>query len=167
MKEGIFKHHDEKGMQAFENISKELAFGKKAFKFCSKLIKNHLEISKLFFLKKLDGLTDKDLNFFWYENKDIAPHLIILTLSDSLATSEDKKFLEEITKFILEIQDYYFNVYLKEVIDEPLLSGKEIMEILNLKPSPKVGEIKDKLLKAQLEGTVKTKEQAISFIKSL
>ncbi len=75
--------------------------------------------------------------------------------------------MQEITKFIWEIQNYYFNVYLKEVIEEPLLTGKEIMQILNLKPSPIVGEIKNKLLKAQLEGTIKTKEQAISFIKSL
>ncbi len=148
-------------------MSSEIALGKKAFNFCSKLIKNHLAISKLFFLKKSESLSQKDLNFFWYENKDIAPHLIILTLSDSLATSEDKEFLKEITDFIMYLQDYYFNVYLNEVIDEPLLTGKEIMEILNLKPSPKVGEIKEMLLKAQLEGIVKTKEQAVSFIKSV
>ncbi len=167
MKNGLYKNHDINGIEAFKKISSEIALGKKAYRFCSKLIKNHLAISKLFFLKKLESLTKKDLNFFWYENKDIAPHLIILTLADSLATSEDKKFLKEMKDFILYLQDYYFNVYLKEVIDEPLLTGKEIMEILNLKPSPKIGEIKDRLLKAQIEGTVKTKEQAVNFIKSL
>jgi len=69
MKEGIFKQHDEKGIQIFKDISTELAFGKKAFRFCSKLIKNHLAISKLFFLKKLDSLTDKDLNFKSWRDK--------------------------------------------------------------------------------------------------
>jgi len=39
------------------------------------------------------------------------------------------------------------------------------MEILNLKPSKLVGEIKDKLLEYQLEGKIKTKEEAIEFIK--
>jgi poly(A) polymerase len=167
LKNGFYKNHDIEGLKAFQNISEEIALGKKAYRFCSKLIKNHLSISKLFFLKKSGSLTTKDLNFFWYENKDIAPHLIVLTLSDSLATSEDKKFLNEIADFISYLQNYYFDVYLKEVVDEPLLSGKEIMEILNLKPSPKVGEIKEKLLKAQIEGIVKTKEQALNFVKSL
>ncbi len=65
------------------------------------------------------------------------------------------------------MQEYYFNIYTKEIIEEPLLSGKEIMEILNLKPSPKVGKIKELLLKAQIEGKIKTKEEAVGFIKSI
>ncbi len=65
------------------------------------------------------------------------------------------------------MQDYYFNVYTKEIIENPLLSGKEIMEILNLKPSPKVGKIKEMLLMTQIEGIVKTKYQAVQFIKSI
>ncbi len=116
---------------------------------------------------KSEHLENKDLNFFWYENKDIAPHLILLTLADSLATSEDKKFFEDIKNFCIYLQNYYLNRYIKEVIDKPLLTGKEIMEILNLKPSPEVGKIKDMLLKAQLEEKIRTKQQAINFIKSL
>ncbi len=167
MKNGFYRNHDDEGTKIFRNISKEIALGKKAYYFCSKLIRNHLSISKLFFLKKSGSLTDKELNFFWYENKDISPHLFILTLSDSLATSEDKKFLKEMEEFILYLQDYYFNRYKKEIVEEPLLTGKEIMDILGLKPSPKVGEIKSMLIKAQIEGIVKTKEQAINFVKSL
>ena len=65
------------------------------------------------------------------------------------------------------MQDYYFNVYTKEIIENPLLSGKEIVEILDLKPSPKVGIIKEMLLEAQIEGVVRTKKQAVQFIKSI
>ncbi len=70
-------------------------------------------------------------------------------------------------EFILYLQDYYFNRYKKEIVEEPLLTGKEIMDILGLKPSPKVGGIKNMLIKAQIEGIVKTKEQAINFVRSL
>ena len=65
------------------------------------------------------------------------------------------------------MQEYYFNIYTREIVEEPLLSGKEIMKILDLKPSPKVGKIKEMLLMAQIEGIVKTKHQAVQFIKSI
>jgi len=41
------------------------------------------------------------------------------------------------------------------------------MEILSIEPSPKVGYIKDKLLKAQIEGKIRTKQQAVEFIQEL
>jgi poly(A) polymerase len=126
-----------------------------------------LSVSKLFFVKKEDDLENKDLNFWWFENKDIAAHLFLLTAADSKATSEDENFLKQLIDFIKYMQDYYFNVYKKEIIEDPLLSGKEIMEILNIKPSPLIGQIKEKLIKAQIEGSVRNKEEAINFVRSL
>lgn len=167
-KEGKYKNHDITGAQIFKNhISKELSLGKKATHFCFILIERHLSVSKLFFLKKSGNLQNKQLNFWWYENKDIAPYIFLLTVSDTIATSEDRELLSEIIQFIIFMQEYYFNVYKKEIIDTPLLSGKEIMEILNLKPSPQIKFIKEKLLKAQVEGIIKSKKQAKDFIKSM
>lgn len=95
------------------------------------------------------------------------PHLFILSLADAYATSENEEYLEELRLFIIYLQSYYFDVYKKEIVEEALLTGSDIIKILNLKPSPKVGEIKEKLLKLQISGDIKTKEEAISFIKSL
>ena len=166
-KDGIFKGHDEEGYKLFENIAQKLHLGNKASNFCKKLIKNHLAISKLFFLEKLGELSKEDLNFFWYENKDIFSHLVLLTLADSLATSEDRKFLDEIKEFIKYLQDYYINIYSKEIIEEPLLNGEEIMKLLNIKPSKEVGKIKDMLIKEQIAGRIKTKDEAVNFVFSL
>jgi len=41
------------------------------------------------------------------------------------------------------------------------------MEILGLSPSPLVGRIKKELLKQQIKGKIRTKEQAVSFVKSI
>ncbi len=166
-KDGIYKNHDREGAKIFDNVSKEIALGNKASNFCKKLIKNHLEISRLFFLKKLQELTDEKINFFWYENKDIFSHLVLLTLADSLATSEDKSFLEDMIEFIKYLQEYYINIYSKEIVEEPLLDGEQIMKLLDLKPSKEVGQIKQMLIKEQIAGRIKTKEEAINFVYSL
>ncbi|HCB69015.1 MAG TPA: HD domain-containing protein [Persephonella sp.] len=160
--------HDIKGAEIFKrSISEELSLGNKATNFVSELIKNHLSVFRLYYLYRNRDITDSDINFFWYENKENAVHLFILTISDAYGTSEDDHFLEKIREFIIYLQSYYFDIYLKSIVETPLLSGKEIMEILSIEPSPKVGYIKDKLLKAQIEGKIRTKQQAVEFIKEL
>lgn len=52
-------------------------------------------------------------------------------------------------------------------LSKPLLNGREIISLGRLKPSPLIGEILEKLVLAQLEGKVKTKQQAEEFVKNL
>ncbi len=162
-----FLGHEEKGAQIFKKIGRELSLGKESTLFVSRLIKHHLDIFRLFEVYTNKDLSNKDLNFFWYENKEHITYLFILTLADAYATSENESYFEKLREFIIYLQFYYFDVYKKEIVEEPLLSGKEIMNILGLKPSPEIGKMKKRLLEAQIEGIVKTKKDAISFIKSL
>jgi tRNA nucleotidyltransferase/poly(A) polymerase len=49
----------------------------------------------------------------------------------------------------------------------PILNGREVMKILNLKPSKKVGEILEALREAQLNGKIKNQTEAVKFIKKI
>jgi len=64
-----------------------------------------------------------------------------------------------------KVLDFYLNRY--KPYSKPLLSGKEIIKLGNLKPSPLVGEILEKLILAQLEGKIRNREEAIKFVKNL
>lgn len=52
-----------------------------------------------------------------------------------------------------------------EELLEPLLNGNEIMEETRLSPGPRVGVIRDALLKAQINGEVKDREEAVKFVR--
>ncbi len=161
-------NHELTGAEIFEkSISRELSLGSRATKFVSRLIKHHLNVVRLYFLREENKDISEEINFFWYENKDIAGHLFVLTLADIYGTSEDDQFLDKMRLFIIYLQEYYFDFYTKNIVEEPLLSGKEIMEILGIPSSPLVGKIKQQLIKQQIKGEIKTKDQAVSFIKSL
>lgn len=125
--------------------------------FCNNLIKGFQSLEKLFINR--ENLKKEKLNLWLYKNKDILPYVFLI-----LTSKINKK---EAIDFIKKIQDYYFNIYQKQIREEPFLSGKEIIEIFNLKPSPLVGKLKDSLLKAQIKGKIKTKRQAVEYIKSL
>ncbi|EPR41946.1 metal dependent phosphohydrolase [Desulfovibrio sp. X2] len=51
-----------------------------------------------------------------------------------------------------------------EEMSEPLLNGKEIMECTGLTPGPAIGLIRDALLQAQIEGKVRTPDEAVEFV---
>lgn len=47
---------------------------------------------------------------------------------------------------------------------EALLSGSEIQQITGLAPGPEIGRLKRELLRAQLQGSVRSNEEAIAFV---
>ena len=97
------------------------------------------------------------------------PDIIALARADRLSAlgeAIDKDILEKSLNHLDELQKYYDEV--KELANSPksLLDGREIMEILNLKPSKVIGEIIEEIKENQLSGDIKTKEEAIIFIKN-
>ena len=48
-----------------------------------------------------------------------------------------------------------------------ILSGVEIMKILNLDPGPKVGKLLEELREAQAAGEISTREQAVAYARHL
>ncbi|WP_456393586.1 HD domain-containing protein [Persephonella sp.] len=163
-----YKNHDKIGAEIFrDGIGPQLSLGKSATDFVSYLIRHHLDVVKLYFMKKEGSLKKEDINFFWYRHKEMALYLFLLTYADVYATSEDDEFLKQLSLFVIYLQEYYFDFYRKNIVEQPLLTGREIMEILNIPPSPVVGRAKELLMQQQISGKIKTKEEAIEFLKSI
>lgn len=132
-------------------LSEQLLFGNKASNFGVRVVEGFE------FLKSIkDSPSEFDKNLFWYRYEDIFAHIAVLWLTYSL----DGNFLSS-------LQKHYFSVYKTSIVTQPLLSGTEIIRILNIKPSKQVGEIKEKLMMAQLDGKIRTKDEAIEFIKNI
>ena len=106
--------------------------------------------------EKIKGLELSDIGQLYLYLKKCEPYLYAVSLLSHLF-GEEAKF-----KKLLE---FYENRY--KPLGKPLLNGKEVMELLSLKPSPKVGKILERLILAQLKGQVKTKQDAKKFIKNL
>ncbi|MEO2066403.1 MAG: polynucleotide adenylyltransferase, partial [Desulfurobacteriaceae bacterium] len=91
-------------------------------------------------------------------------HTLSVSVADFMATSEEMaENVNEYLNFILYLVSFY-RERLKDL--KPLLSGEEIMEIKGFKrPNEWIGKIKEKMLELQAVGKIRTKEEAISFVK--
>ena len=47
-----------------------------------------------------------------------------------------------------------------------VVTGQDVMHVLNLKPGPQVGRVLDAVAEAQVEGKIKTRKDALAFIKN-
>ena len=95
---------------------------------------------------------------------------IILAKADRLS-ARGIDITDEIVNNNLNSLDRLINFYLsvKDTLKPlpVLLDGNEIMQILNISPSPILGKILDSLHEAQLNGQITTKDEAEIFVKSI
>lgn len=161
-----FIKHDDVGAKMVISILKKMVFSNKQINYVSTMIKNHIYPSSVM---SAPEITDKIMMRYVRKMEDNSIDAIILAKADRLsargpAISEEMvennlNNLNRLLKFYLDVKDTL----------EPLpklLDGNDVMKILNIKPSPKLGEIMNAIHDAQISGDILTKEHAIKFVKS-
>lgn len=162
-----FIKHDDIGAKMCVKYLKDLKFSKKQIEYISCMIKTHIYPSNVI---ASPDLSDKVMMRYLRKMGDNVIDNIILAKADRLsARGED--ITEEMIKNNIEGLDKLLKFYFeKKDSMKPLpklLDGVEIMKLLNIKASPKLGKIIDALHEEQLSGNINTKEEAEIFVKNL
>jgi poly(A) polymerase len=106
--------------------------------------------------------TDSAVRRYVKDAGELLTHLHLLTRAD--CTTRNKKKAELLAKTYDELEGRIESLMQQEELNKirPDLSGEQIMQILNLKPSPMVGKAYDFLLELRLERGPLGQEQAKS-----
>jgi len=183
-----FFGHEEYGGVIAERILKNLRYSNNEIRYIRALISNHLRIGNLAYN---NIITQKAIMRIFYELKEFTSGLLILSWADHSSYISEKK-LEKSFKIIKEkpffiktklpktgikktirflqvvnmISKNYSN-YTSAYNLKPVIDGNIIMKTLNIPPSKEVGLIIKRIINLQIEGKIKTKEEAIKYIKTL
>lgn len=162
-----FIKHDDAGAKLVKPILKNLCFSNKQITYISEMIKNHIYPSQLM---TSQDVNEKAMTRYLRKLEDNVIDNIILAKADRLSARGEvitEEMVEANIKNLDKLLEFYF-CSLETLKPLPkLLDGNDIMQILNIKPSPKLGEILNALHESQLNGDITTKEDAIEFIKQL
>ena len=160
-----FIGHDLVGAKIALKELENLKFSNKQINYICKMIKYHIYPASLI------NASDNKKAFARFVRKLGTDSFDVIALSradrlSALGEAITKEMLEKSLNHLDELEKYYESV--KDVANapKPLLDGREIMEILNLKPSKLVGEMIEELIEAQLSGEIKTKQEAKVYIKN-
>lgn len=183
-----FFYHEERGARMAKKELEKLHYSRADMRLICAMIAEHLRPSNL---ASNDVITDRGAYHFFRDLGDAALPLLLLCWSDYTSYVTDAqirrilprsgermmslkraKKTANIGKTLRHLQ--VLSLLLKKYFEQPkkikptqLINGREIMQALNIKPGPQVGELLEKVADAQVDGKVVTKEDALAFLKSL
>lgn len=153
VKEGIitFYNHEVVGSRIAKNIATRLRFSKKDADKLFKLVRWHQFTVD-------ERQTDKALRRFLTKvTPEYVEDMLALRTGDRLGggAAETSWRLEEFKKRLVEVQKQPFSIH------DLKIKGDDIMRELNIPPSPKIGEILNKLFEDVVENRLENEREAL------
>jgi poly(A) polymerase len=160
-----FHHHEVVGSRLCKERMKKLRFDNHIIKDVAQLVFLHLR----FHGYGNGEWTDSAVRRYVRDADELLIHLHLLTRAD--CTTRNQKKAEGLAKTYDQLEERIALLMEQEELNKirPDLSGEQIMDILNIKPSPAVGKAYDFLLELRLEhgplGEEKAKEELLNWWK--
>jgi poly(A) polymerase len=168
-----FLDHDQEGQRINLRIAQRMKLSRKAVRIISELTRQHMRILSL---AKTREVTSRAKYRFFRDLGNEGIDMIFLTLADGLASTPvtlgwplirelpgDLKKIKEVAEELLR---YYFEEFLPKP-PRPLFDGMEIMRALGIPPGEEVGRLLERLREAEIGGKVRTREEALEFLKNI
>ncbi|MEY3163301.1 MAG: hypothetical protein RI887_125 [Actinomycetota bacterium] len=155
-----FHHHEVVGSRMCKERMRKLRFDNHIINDVSQLVFLHLR----FHGYGSGEWTDSAVRRYVRDAGELLNHLHLLTRAD--CTTRNKKKADLLAKTYDELEQRIAVLMEQEELNKirPDLSGEQIMEILNLKPSPMVGKAYDFLLELRLENGPLGEEKAKEYL---
>ncbi len=158
-----FDHHEVVGSRMCKERMRKLRFDNHIINDVSQLVFLHLR----FHGYGSGEWSDSAVRRYVRDADELLTHLHLLTRAD--CTTRNKKKADLLAKTYDELEDRIAVLMQQEELNKirPDLTGEQIMQILNLKPSPAVGKAYDFLLELRLEngpmGEEKAKQELLNW----
>jgi poly(A) polymerase len=163
-----FYNHDREGARIFTIIAERFRWPRDDREFVRKLISYHMWPFHLNNARRQTGVTPKAyLRLIKAVGQDF-PALFMLAMADSLAgrgAGKPPAMEEDVADLFSEVQSVYAGT-IEPVLTKRLLTGNDLKEIFKLEPGPMFSDIFDALESARVEGEVRNREGAISWVKN-
>lgn len=160
-----FHGHDQEGSRINKAIAERLGLGRRCRRIMELATANHMRLLQL---SLLEQPTERAKLRFVRDCEDVAVEVLLLAIADMMATSSDQAYLLR-----LETARALAAELLEKILDAPcvqdkdlLLTGKDIMDELDVEEGPRVGKLLHELNLAERQGRINTREEAMAWLKA-
>jgi poly(A) polymerase len=161
-----FYQHESAGERVWADIARRLAVSRADTAIIARLIKLHMRPWHLTGLWREDRLTNRALSRMVTAAGDDLVGLFVLALADARSA----KGPLQPPRLEAEIGDLFRAALIRrdeiarDALDQPLLDGRQVMEIMGLEAGPRVGRLLAALKEARLDGLIHDAEQARDWL---
>lgn len=161
-----FFNHSTKGSEIFLNMGSRLRLANRETLFISNIIKEHtypLGLSVILHEPRTAKEKDRMIRKFIQKANSELLGILMLSHADFKATQGGKKDdLKRLDKVIGDTADMYFRENMPK-----LITGDDIMKEFSLPASPDIGKFLKQVEDAQLDGKIKTRDEAMELIRNI
>lgn len=183
-----FFYHEQVGAKMARRVLEQLHYSRADMRLMCAMIGEHLRPSNL---ASNDVLTERGVYHFFRDLGDAAVPMLLLCWADYTSYVTDAQLrrilpksggrmmtlaqaerFKNVGKTLRHLQ--LLNFMLGQYFDRPasvkpvqIVTGLDVMQQLHIPPGPAVGAVLEAVAEAQVEGRVKTRKDALAYIKTL
>lgn len=163
-----FYGHARKSADMAQKISQRLRFSNHERQFIDGIIRNHMKPLSLFTSYEKKTLTQKGITRFYKKCGEYTPALLLAAIADTKAkqnklNEKNKAFKSFLKKMIFE----YFYHYQPISDEPPLITGRDLIHVFGLTPSPLFRKILNLVDDAKLTKTIENRSEALELVKDI
>lgn len=159
-----FIGHESSGAQLIAERGNALRLSRAEIQRLTRILQGHMRPWQL--AKEGGPPSRKAVYRFWRDTGPAGVDIVLLSLADLIGIyghTLPQEILQNHLDVIRRLLEAYWEA--PEQVDPSVyLDGKQIMELFDLQPGPKIGELLEALREAQAVGTVQSRDQAVDFI---
>ncbi len=161
-----FFGHETVGARMAAVRGHELALSRTEVEYIDAIINNHMRVHLLSATHQAPSR--RSVYRFFRAAGEAGLDVCLLSLADTMATYNQtlsqEHWLEELDTSRALMESYYEQT--EQVVRPPrLISGSDLIEILQMEPGPALGQALEALQEAQATGQVSGREQALEFVR--
>ncbi len=163
-----FRGHSAAGFQMTEAVFERLRLSNRQRRFVGFLVRHHIRPLQLFLAHQRSDLTSRGRTRFFARCGPMTPALLLLATADMAGkrTPLDERFAE-FARFADSLLEAYFRDF-RPISDAPaLITGKDLITLLGLPPSPLFKRVLDTVEIERLEGRLENRQQALDRAREL
>lgn len=160
-----FFEHEKVGAEIGVNFGLSLKMSNRSVDSIKKIILSHL---RPLHMSKAEKLTERAFYRFFKNIGKEGFEVCLIALADAKATLKEGKDLKntDVKVVIDKLFDYYLNQYIK-FEEKPLITGRDLINLYDLKPGPIFGEILREVLEARGSGIIIDRNEALKYIEEI
>ena len=159
-----FLGHAREGATTAADILGRLRFSGKEIKLVETMVRHHLRPTQM----AHDNLpSHRAIYRYFRDTADTGIDILFLSLADHLATRGPRlnwTSWQEHAKMVNFVLTQHFEQETR-VVPLKLVDGHDLINIIGMKPGPKIGEVLEAVSEAQAAGELTTREEALSYIR--
>lgn len=153
-----FHGHQGRSMEAVLRLADRLRLSRRAREYLAAVVGKHMDIG----LSVKEEFSPRRLRRMVGRLGEELPDIVLLSTADRFATRGPLTTEESLSRYV-KVCRMLLDEYRREEEMPPLLRGRDLLEELGMRQGPAVGKILGEVRAAQLEGTVRSREEALGL----